>query len=118
MVYVSDHGENLFDNNNLGFGRGFVEPSPALYHVPFFIWYSKGYRNFNKDKCYNFEKNKNAKLTLENFGISMMDLSNFILDDSLAARSFFNHNLVTRSRMVNIKNYAVNYDIYFKRIEK
>ena len=43
MMYVSDHGENLLDDERMLFLHATYAGSIYEYHVPMFIWYSDSY---------------------------------------------------------------------------
>ncbi len=43
MMYVSDHGENLYDDEKALFLHGSAEPSKYELEIPFFIWTSDNY---------------------------------------------------------------------------
>ncbi len=44
MLYTSDHGENIFDDERGMFLHASPRPSPHELHVPLMIWMSDGYR--------------------------------------------------------------------------
>lgn len=44
MLYTSDHGENIFDDNKGMFLHASPRPSAHELHVPLLIWLSEGYR--------------------------------------------------------------------------
>lgn len=47
MLYTSDHGEDIFDDNRKLFLHASPVPSYYQLHVPFFIWMSEEYREIN-----------------------------------------------------------------------
>jgi glucan phosphoethanolaminetransferase (alkaline phosphatase superfamily) len=40
VTYISDHGENLFDDDRDLSQHGYPVPSKYIAHIPFFLWYS------------------------------------------------------------------------------
>ena len=56
LLFVSDHGENLFDDNKKIIGHGTSKPTKYEYHIPYFIWYSNQYAEHNQQKIENLKK--------------------------------------------------------------
>lgn len=83
MLYVSDHGENLFDDERRFIGHGTTKPTPYEYHIPFMVWYSDKYKELNSEKVKQMKLNLNApassaKITFH----TLMDLANITYIDS------------------------------------
>lgn len=49
MLYVSDHGEDIFDDERRLFLHASPQPSYFQLHVPFIVWVSESFRNHNAD---------------------------------------------------------------------
>ncbi|MBN1116785.1 MAG: phosphoethanolamine transferase [Bacteroidales bacterium] len=87
MIYCSDHGENLFDNSNIGFGRGFKNLSPQLYHVPLIAWFSDEYLLYNPGIENVIGNNLKKKTATEFLFYSVLDISGFKLDSNNYSKS-------------------------------
>lgn len=86
VTYISDHGEDLFDDNrNLTSHHNGSPPSKYDAHVPFFIWYSPRLKNIYADKIANLLQHKDAKASSENliFSITSMVGIHYPGQDSL-----------------------------------
>jgi len=67
VTYMSDHGEDLFDDNrNLTSHHNGSPPSKYDAHIPFFIWYSPKLKNTFPDKISHLLQHKDAKASSEN----------------------------------------------------
>lgn len=56
LVYLSDHGEEVFDTpSHLFAGRDEASPLPAMYTIPFIIWASPQYRREHNHTWSNYE---------------------------------------------------------------
>lgn len=91
VFYVSDHGENLFDDaRNLFMHSG---PAPTRYetHVPAFIWTSALYKSHYSAKVDSLEKNRSSKLSHTNVFHTVLDMANIGLDGEQPSMSFASH---------------------------
>lgn len=63
MMYVSDHGEDIFDDSRNRFLH--ASPIPTYYqlHVPMIIWMSKSYRDLHTDIWANIHDNKSKNVS-------------------------------------------------------
>ncbi len=77
VIYISDHGENLYDDErNLVIHTKQI-PSKYELQVPMFIWYSDDYYKNNKRLIDNIELKKSNKLTSEVVFHTLGSLSGF-----------------------------------------
>jgi len=74
MIYLSDHGENLFDDDKGLFLHGSSMPSKFELEIPMFIWHSEGYSKEVVDKI---KYNKNKKLSSEIIFHTMCSMGGF-----------------------------------------
>lgn len=58
LLYTSDHGEDIFDDNRNRFLHASPVPSYYQLHVPFLIWMSSDYKNQFGELFSTIEKNK------------------------------------------------------------
>lgn len=92
VMYLSDHGEDLFDaaSERINFH---LSASPVTLHVPLFLWTSRRYREAYPDKQAAIVQNKNKKIGSENTFFSLLDLADIDfkgndLTKSIASPSF------------------------------
>ena len=57
LLYVSDHGEDIFDDERELFLHASPKPSYYQLHVPFIVWTSTAYREYNPLLCETLERN-------------------------------------------------------------
>jgi glucan phosphoethanolaminetransferase (alkaline phosphatase superfamily) len=94
MMYVSDHGQTLYDGTcNLAFHG---HNTQFEFHVPALVWYSDLYRLAQPAKVNQLLRNKRAKLATENIFHSLLDLADIHygseqLEWSLLNRKFKQH---------------------------
>jgi len=84
VYYISDHGENLFDDANHYSLHEEVVPTIYTMHIPFFIWYSDSLKHIFPSKIDWLIKHKNNKIGVEDVIHTIADVSNirFSLKDS------------------------------------
>lgn len=73
MIYVSDHGENLGENNHILHGENI--PSYYELHVPLFIWYSDKYKEGHEEIVEVLKNNKTKFFPTYNLPKLIWDLS-------------------------------------------
>lgn len=100
VIYVSDHGENLFDDERSYFRHGYPTPSRYEVHVPLFIWVSENYKSAYPDKSSNIAANKDKKLNFDNLFYSILDIANIRYDGEDLTKSFANTVLEEDKRKV------------------
>lgn len=66
VTYISDHGENLFDDQRNLSQHAYPVPSKYIAHVPYFVWYSPLLEKTFPDKIANLKLHRNAKISSEN----------------------------------------------------
>ena len=87
LVYVADHGENLFDtpeNIVLHGGSKFTEYD---LHVPFFVWTSDPYNRLFPTKEENLLRNKDKRLTSDCIFYSFLDIANITFPEQDLSKS-------------------------------
>lgn len=85
VYYISDHGENLFDDERNLSQHGYPVPSQYVAGVPFFIWYSDSLKKRMPEKIDHLLLNRNKKTTAKNVFHTYMDMCGirFTGNDSL-----------------------------------
>lgn len=76
LTYVSDHGENLFDDERGLIQHGTENPGKEEYHIPLFIWFSNQYQKENSEKTLAILNNKDKKAMSNTTFYTMLDLAN------------------------------------------
>lgn len=93
LVYVADHGENLFDTEaNIVFHGG-SEYTPYDFHVPFFVWTSDKYNTLYPSKVENLNRNKDKKLSTHYIFYSMLDMAGITFPEQIPDRSIVSETL-------------------------
>ncbi|MEA5403535.1 phosphoethanolamine transferase [Arcicella sp. DC2W] len=85
ITYMSDHGENLFDDSRDLSQHAYPVPSKYIAHVPFFVWYSPILKNTFPNKINHLMKHVNSKISSENIIHTLPSMSGltYPLQDSL-----------------------------------
>ncbi len=88
LMYASDHGENLFDDENYGFAHGGSVMSKYEKEIPLLIWCSERYENVYGYKIQNVKSNINAPVNTNHFFHSILDLSGIYINEETLENSF------------------------------
>ena len=105
LLYVSDHGENVYDNGTDFFGRSEEILTKSMFEIPFVLWTSKDFI-FPEDFEYNPKRKFMADHTYESIGHIFGVMHKSMYSD----RSIFSNTFKERKRVV-LKN--VDYDEFF-----
>lgn len=73
LLYVSDHGQDIYDTPESKIHREISQDSQHVYEIPFIVWASKKYKNLNKDFISGWNIKK--KYTTSDFAYSIADLA-------------------------------------------
>ena len=76
LFFLSDHGENLYDDQKKYIAHGTVNPTKYEYHIPYFIWYSKEYEKSNPEKIKILKNNINNPISSSSTFYTLLDLAN------------------------------------------
>ena len=92
LVYVADHGENLFDTKENIVFHGGSDYTRYDLHVPFFVWTSNEYNREYPLKAENLEQNRDKKLSTHHIFYSILDMANItfpgqVLSNSIASET-------------------------------
>ena len=63
ILYLSDHGESLWDDERKLVLHGSYQLAEAEYHIPFIIWYSNEYAAMYPNKVAHLKTNKHITQT-------------------------------------------------------
>lgn len=99
MMYVSDHGQTLYDGScNLAFHG---HNTQFEFHVPALVWYSDLYRVVHPQKINQLLRNKRAKLSTENVFHSLLDMADIHYSSEQLEWSFLNKKFKQHKRYVD-----------------
>lgn len=79
LLYVSDHGENIYDDGRT-LGHGVEHPVKRDVHIPFLLWVSPQFRNQNPTLYRNLINNKFQKATTEAVFYTLIDIAGVKID--------------------------------------
>lgn len=86
MVYISDHGQSLYDGScKTGFHGHNTQYD---FHVPAFVWYSDSWRERYPQKVEQLARHRSAKLATENMFHTLLDLADIRYSGERLERSF------------------------------
>lgn len=80
LFYISDHGENIYDDDNL-FGHGSTKPTKNELHVPLILWLSDRYIETFPHKENSIKRNINKKKSSEIVFHSLIDMGNIDMNN-------------------------------------
>ena len=108
MLYISDHGEDLFDDRcaQAGHGRATI----GAYRIPAFVWYSDAYAARFPEKVRALEANRHRRVTTEVVLESLADAAAIRVPTQDSARSLFSGSFQERPRRVLTTRHLVNFD--------
>ncbi len=75
VLYLSDHGESLWDDSLKLVLHGSYIPVAAEYHIPVFVWYSDLYAQKYPDKVEQMRANSNAHVSSQVVFHSLLDFA-------------------------------------------
>ena len=93
VLYISDHGENLYDNGSHLIFHGSKTPPEKEVHVPLFVWTSTHYNTTHPSKTNALKANANKKISASNIFHSILDIADIYypeenLEKSIVSDSF------------------------------
>jgi glucan phosphoethanolaminetransferase (alkaline phosphatase superfamily) len=107
MLYVSDHGQTLYDGScNLAFHG---HNTQYEFHIPALMWYSDTYQQKYPDKVAQLQKHRKAKLATENVFHSVLDIADIRYPDEHLEWSIFHPKFKLHKRYVDSYGWT-NYD--------
>ena len=111
LIYISDHGEDLFDDaRNLAL-HGLGTPTIYVAQVPMFVWTSVLYNEVYPEKQQNLIRNKSQKISTDNIFYSILDLANITYSHENLAKSFASETFrPDKRRLLTTNNEVIDYD--------
>lgn len=98
LMYASDHGENLLDDEKELLGHGFGNAYD--FPIPILFWHSDEYKERFPEKVANARQNKNAKLSTANMFYALADMADIRFDGFQPEMSFLDTSHTARPRIV------------------
>lgn len=105
LLYLSDHGESLYDNGKIFHGN--LTPSKEETNIPFFIWHSLNYTRNYRSKIANLMKNRDKVVQSQNLPYLIWGLSN------IKVKGADTHDLSSSSYIEPDTNYVETNKLYF-----
>lgn len=99
VMYQSDHGENLYDDERGLVLHGNYSASKWLFHVPFIIWYSDEYAALHPDKIQELQAHRNSPDNSSTLFPSMLDAAGLAYKQDTAG------NAIIRTRSIFSNEY-------------
>jgi glucan phosphoethanolaminetransferase (alkaline phosphatase superfamily) len=107
MLYVSDHGQTLYDKTcKLAFHG---HNTNHEFHVPAFVWYSDQYQAHYPAKVGQLGRHKRARLATENMFHTLLDLADIRYGEEKLEWSFLSDQFKQHKRVVDSYGWT-NYD--------
>lgn len=107
MLYVSDHGQTLYDGScKLAFHG---HNTQYEFHIPAFMWFSDRYKTQHGDKIAQLYRHKKARLSTENIFHSLLDVADIRYPNDRLDWSFLSASLKPHTRYVDSYGWS-NYD--------
>jgi len=108
-IYLSDHSENVYDENeNVGHDYSGSMPK-ANVEIPFIVWLSNGYKYFYGNKEQTIISNKNLPFVSDDLFHSIIDMNNIECEAYSKTRSVFH--LEFNSQRTRILEDNQDYDL-------
>lgn len=103
-IYLSDHAENVYDQNNT-FGHGLRVHLPKSVEIPFIVWLSNSYKSFYKEKSALIQKNINLPYVSDDLFHTLLDLNFITCPQYQGRRSIFNESFNRHRKRILENNY-------------
>ena len=99
MLYISDHGENIYDGEKPSYGRSFgnfanTDTQRDIYSIPFFIWSSNSFKRLNSEKYVRIQTAYNRLFCLADIPFLLYDLADIDFNYNDNRRSIIDSNYV------------------------
>ena len=88
MYYISDHGENLYDDDKELLMHGFIKPSKYEIEIPLILWNSDDYKEKYPKIIKNLRTHKNSRISATNTFHTLLDMANVSYKDESYKKSF------------------------------
>lgn len=100
VLYLSDHGEDLFDDERNRFMHALSNPTPYGLKVPLFVWANKAYTSENEKLWEGLKSNIDKPINHNNIMPTLLSLAKVTTSMELDKKSLTNPNLTIEERYV------------------
>ena len=108
LFYISDHGENIYDNDSDMIFHGSAQPAKEEIHVPLITWVSDKYNTYFSEKAQAIKDNIDKKTSSQVVFYSLLDMANIDIKGNDLSRSIANPTMTEDSiRYVMTPNYDI-----------
>ena len=101
LVYLSDHGQIVYDDNLNFVGNILPEQNIKSIEIPMLVWLSEDYKKNNLEKVKDIKDSKNKKYSSEDLLYLLVDLSNFNYSNHKEEKSLINKNFRAKDRKIS-----------------
>jgi heptose-I-phosphate ethanolaminephosphotransferase len=117
LLYVSDHAENLLDDERNLFGH--LVPTEYDVPVPMFVWLSDSYKERYPERVAAARANVDRPINTRSIFYSLLALASTTIDDPQLARlSVFSSKLTAPTRMVSGPKGTFDFDAWSRQSER
>jgi glucan phosphoethanolaminetransferase (alkaline phosphatase superfamily) len=100
VVYVSDHGERLYDDQGGHLGHGFGDFEAIDVRIPLLVWLSDTFVAQSPGRLATLRQNAGKPVSTGNLASSLLDLASVDFNGLDPSRSFFGPDFTLRPRQV------------------
>lgn len=100
VFYISDHGENLFDDDRRLSQHAYPIPSKYVAHIPLIFWYSDSLIKIQGKKIEILKSNKNKKSSAQDLFYTFLDMANIQFKGKDSTKSLSNPNFKETERYI------------------
>jgi heptose-I-phosphate ethanolaminephosphotransferase len=104
LVYLSDHGEEVYDRPGLSSGHGSLRLSKEVVDIPFFIWHNNKPNNWPEDQMHTY---LNRKYSAQDLFHTMLDLMHINTDIYIPEKSIINEDFIEEPIQIIDANYNI-----------
>lgn len=98
LLYLSDHGEDVFDSvGHKTLGRNEAKPTAPMYTIPFMVWASPKWR---EDHAWNFTRDLSRPYSSSQFIHTWTDLAGLSADELDDKKSLVSDQFVARPQLI------------------
>jgi heptose-I-phosphate ethanolaminephosphotransferase len=114
-IYLSDHGENVYDeNNDVGHGYSGIMPK-SIVEIPFMVWLSSSYREHFAEKSHTIRQRRLLPFMSDHLFEAIIDLNFVHYPDFLPQKSIFHDTYNSQRKRVLEDN--TDYDVRYQHLQ-
>ena len=97
VIFFSDHGEGLYDDESKLRGRGFIKPLSASIEIPLFVWATESFKSSRPDRWVSIASNRQKPVLMDSFFHAFSGLIGAQFNDYRPEDDFFSDSYVEPS---------------------